>query len=64
MKDNNIEIKCSESDLHKLGIVDRWIRTFGEKLNMYLDIHHSLKSLKFIDEFNKLLMNIMISANY
>ena len=49
MKDNNIEIRyVPKEDHHKLGIVDRWIRTFREKLSKIMDIHNTLK---FIDDF-------------
>ena len=49
MKENNIEIRyVPKGDHHKLSVVDRWIRTFREKLSKFMDIHNTLK---FIDDF-------------
>ena len=49
MQDNHIEIRyVPKNDHHKLGVVDRWIRTFREKISKFMDIHNTLK---FIDDF-------------
>ena len=49
MKDKNIEIRyVQKDDHHKLGIVDRWIRTFREKTKY---VYGYAPYIKFIDEF-------------
>lgn len=55
MNDNNIEIRYVEvGDHHKLGIVDRFIRTLRSLINRYQTAY---KTTRFINVLNKLVNN-------
>lgn len=61
LRKKNIEIRYAEvQDHHKLGIIDRFVRTLREKINKYLVMH---KTTKYIDVLPKLISNYNQSYN-
>ena len=55
LKDRGIDINYVDvGDHHKLGIVDRFVRTLREKINKYMVMH---KTTKYIDVLPKIIYN-------
>ena len=50
-KDNNIQINYVDvGDHHKLGIVDRFVRTLRGMINKYMTMHNTTKYINVIDD--------------
>ena len=54
MKQNNIDINYVEvGDHHKLGIIDRFVRTLRDRINKYLEMHNTTKYIDVLPEIIK-----------
>ena len=59
MSNNNINIKYVQvNDHHKLGIIDRFIRTLRELINKY---QSALKTTRYINILDELVDNYIIN---